>query len=110
MDKFTKYIQELQEKFGLQNWVIDVTEDEAQKQNAKTLADARYNRAVITINPEILKHKREWDRIIYHEFIHICLSLYDFYVDNHIQDDDMIAVARESGVSNLVEIYLRNLK
>jgi hypothetical protein len=93
-------------KFGLGNWVIQVKIDPTLKQNAKTIADPRYQRATIFLQKEDLGE--EFDRVVIHELIHIIMSMYDFYVDNKVKDSDIIQVARENAVSQLGEIFIRN--
>lgn len=97
-----------QEKFGLTNWVIRFEIDSKLKQNAKTIADPRYQRATITVHSDF--EEIEWNRIIVHELIHIVMAMYDFYVDNSIDNSDIISVARENAVSQLGEIFLRNVR
>lgn len=97
-----------QERFGLSNWVISLEIDHTLKQNAKTIADPRYQRAKIIVAKDDLAPE-EQDRIMIHELIHIVMSMYDFYVDNKIENDDVVAVARENAVSQLGEIFARNI-
>lgn len=93
-------------RFGLGNWVINVKIDSHLTQNAKTVADPRYQRATITLRTKDLGD--EFDRVIIHELIHIVMSMYDFYVDNKIKDSGIIQVSRENAVSQLGEIFMRN--
>jgi hypothetical protein len=107
---FQILVDKLQEDFGLSNWVIELEEVKGLKQNAKTVADPRYNRAKISVSPVVLENKNEWERVVIHELIHIIMAMYDFYVDNKIKDQDVISVERESAVSQLGEILIRYAK
>lgn len=99
------------ELFGIPNWTVDILFDASLKQNAMTLADPRYNRATITINPETFTEKNR-QNILIHEFIHIIMSLYDYFADNLGKEgtDDLFFIARENAVSQLTKIFLRILE
>lgn len=99
-------VKEWQDKFGLHNWQIEVQYDPNLTRIAKTVGDPRYQEAVITYQGN--EGSLIPDRIIVHELIHIVMSMYDFYVDNKIEDEEVIGVARENAVSQLGEIFIRN--
>lgn len=109
MDKFRGRVKYFQDLFGLQNWKIEAFEDKELKQNAKTIADPRYYKAIITVADYILEDEKIWDEIIVHEMIHIVMSLLDFYTDNLTKEgmNELLSVARENSVSQLANIMIR---
>lgn len=109
MNKFTQLVEDWEDKFGLANWKIRIAFDKDLKQYAQTVADPRYQTATITFNSRVLTDEVNWHTVIIHELIHIVMSMYDFYVDNKVEDSDIIVVARENAVSQLGEIFLRNM-
>lgn len=99
-------LKKWQSKFGLDNWQITLQYDPTLTQLAKTIGDPRYQEAVIIYQGN--EGSLIPDKIIVHELIHIVMSMYDFYVDNKI-DSKVTAIAKENAVSQLTEIFMRNI-
>lgn len=109
-------ITRYQHLFGLDNWKIELTKPEQDRElvNAKTLADPRYNRAVMTLYPRFIANPEIWDEIVIHELIHVIMAGYDHLVDNttitdipQATTDELLFNARESSVSQLTNIIMR---
>lgn len=120
MTDFEQRVKFLQGKFGLQNWAIIIQESPVDQdlRNAKTLADPRYYRAIMTVYPVLLANPAIWDEIIVHELIHVVMANYDMYVDNFTEFSKLPEPAaqelyynqREASVSQLTTILMRLLK
>lgn len=106
-------IKSYQHLFGLDNWTIEIVKapQDVELANAKTLADPRYNRAVMTLYPRLLTDKPRWESIIIHELIHIVMAWYDYFADNLGKEekmvDELFFIARENSVSQLTSIIMR---
>ncbi len=117
IEEFKNKVKEYQARFGLQNWSIIIQESPIDQdlRNAKTLADPRYYRAIMTVYPILLNNKEIWDEIVIHELIHIVMAQYDFYVDNYIEfskipenlSQELYFNEREATVSQLTSIIMR---
>jgi hypothetical protein len=113
MEAKVKHYQEL---FGLQNWNIEIKKDATLNGNARTIADPRYCKAVITFRFD--SDPANEDAIIIHELIHIIMAAYDYLVDNNKEiskidqsaADELFFNARESSVSQLTQVIMRILK
>lgn len=117
-DQFSARVEDFQHLFGLDNWTITILHtDTVEDHQAKTLADPRYCQASITIWPKLLSNESIWDEILMHEFIHILMAQYDFYVDNlgkeikndkgEIITDELFFIARENAVSQITSVMMR---
>ena len=116
---FDEKVRFYQKIFGLENWTIKVKIQQFDQENrhAKTIANPIYYSVTIDIYPLCLNHPEVWDSVLIHEFIHIVMALYDFYVDNlgkeiknekgEVITDELFFIARESSVSQLTQIMLR---
>ncbi len=78
---------------GVSGWTIDVWYDEIEERadTPKRFASQmelsvnwRYEKAVITINPEVLRDKKDLLQGLRHELIHVVLSPFNAY-DTHIR-------------------------
>ena len=117
---FTDRVTYYQHLFGLDNWQISIQEGKEEgNHSAKTIADPRYAKALMTVYPKFLESK-VWDETIIHELIHVIMSEYDFYVDNlgheiknekgEIITDELFFIARERAVSELTTVIIRLIK
>lgn len=105
---FIERLLEWAKLLGLEGWHWDFRTANI-KESALTLADPTYLSVTLTLNPELLLHKKEWDEVIVHELVHVQMSIYDYFVDNSTKKgwQDLVRFSRENSTTQIARSIIK---